>query len=42
MTIRYIFVYAQPMSFGFPILERKQFVVTCDPANGADRMSQQV
>ena len=29
MTIRHIFAYTQPMSFGFPILERKQFVVTC-------------
>jgi hypothetical protein len=29
MTLRHIFAYTQPMSFGFPILERKQFVVTC-------------
>ena len=28
-TIRHIFAYTRRMSFGFPILERKQFVVTC-------------
>ena len=29
MTIRPFFAYTRRMSFGFPILERKQFVVTC-------------
>jgi len=29
MTIRPFFAYTLRMSFGFPILERKQFVVTC-------------
>src|ERR1035437_3094507 len=29
MTIRHFFAYTRRMSFGFPILERKQFVVTC-------------
>ena len=29
MTIRYLFAYNRLMSFGFPILERKKFVVSC-------------
>jgi len=29
ITIRYLFAYNQSMSFGLPILERKQFVVSC-------------
>ena len=35
MTIRPFFAYTRRMSFGFPILERKQFVVTCKDCHRA-------